>query len=153
MATISIVVEGPVYITMQPCSPTAPLGGGFGVARLKEDSPVPFETTIDNEHRIIMYIEPTTQGGKPAPVDGDPIWTQEAGTSCTIEELDPPDPNRRYATADAALVGDSLFQCIADADLGEGVVHLVQTWLVHVENPMAASMGGGFGEPELKPSA
>jgi hypothetical protein len=107
--------------------------------------------TADNEHRILMYIAPITQAGNPASVDGEPVWTQESGTSCRLEPLTPPDPLRRYATADAALVGDSLFQCTADADLGEGVVHLVQTWLVHVEHPMAASMGGGFGQPELKP--
>src|SRR5215510_13028853 len=138
---------------MHPESASAPLGGGFGLAMLKEGPVVPFEQTIDNEHRIIMYIEPQTQAGNPAQVDGDPVWTLETGTSCTLDELSPPDPNRRYATADPAIVGDTLFQCVADADIGEGVVHLVQTWLVHVENPMAASMGGGFGEPELKPSA
>jgi hypothetical protein len=150
--TIYITVEGPVYITMQSGA-SSPLGGGFGPAMLKESAAMPFETTIDNEHRVIMFIEPTTQGGQPAQTDGDPVWTQEAGTSCTLEDLDPPDPKRRYATADPSIVGDSLFQCMADADLGAGVVHLVQTWLVHVENPQAASLGGGFEAPELKPTA
>jgi hypothetical protein len=49
--TIAITVEGPVYITMVPGGTPSPLGGGFGLAMLQEEIAVPFETTIDNEHR------------------------------------------------------------------------------------------------------
>ena len=146
---IYITVEGPVYITMHPGSPS-PLGGGFGQALRKETPPMALETTINNEQRVMMFIAPTTEAGNPAQVDGEPVWTVAAGDG-TLQDLEPPDPLRRWAVADAAAIGDSVFHCTADADLGSGVVNLVQVFIVHVESPMAANMGGGFGEPELKP--
>lgn len=150
--TIYITVEGPVYITMHPGDLPSPLGGTIGPAKLKEVPTVALEATLDNEQYVTLAINPTTQAGNPGQMDGDPVWTLEAGT-CTLKDLDPPDPKRRDAYADPVAVGDVVVHCTADVDLGEGTKHMVQVFILHVESPEIASMGGSISEPQLKPMA
>lgn len=150
---ITITVEGPVYITMQPSgSSSTPLGGSIGQIQLKEIPPVALEQTMNNEQRVMLSIDPKTESGQAAQIDGEPLWEVESGTG-TLEDLTPPDPKRRYAYPDGAFVGDFVVHCTADADLGEGAVNLVEAFILHIEHPMATSMGGSIGEPELKPTA
>lgn len=111
---------------------------------------MPQELTLSMEFEVVGFIDPMTPGGQPAPIDGEPVWTVTSGPG-TIVDTDPPDPKKRWFGASAA--GDVSFQVEADADLGEGVVNLVDTYLIHFSNPMAASLGASFGEQRLKETA
>jgi hypothetical protein len=106
---------------------------------------MPIEVSMTNEERVRLTITPMTPGGQPAQVDGAAQWSVEG--SCTVEPIN--DTSAWILSGDT--IGDSTVTVGCDADLGEGVVALGDTCLVHVGNPMAANLGLSAGTPELKP--
>lgn len=104
---------------------------------------MPVEVTLTTEEKVRLAITPMTPGGQPATIDGEAQWTVEG--TCTIEPID-----ATSAWALAGDMGDSIVTVACDADLGSGVVPIGDTCLLHVQNPMAASVGLAADTPVLK---
>jgi hypothetical protein len=115
----------------------------IGPVERKKESGVPIEVSMTTEEKCRMSIQPMTAGGQPATVDGAAQWSVEG--TCTVEPLDDVS-----AWIIAGAMGDSTVTVGVDADLGEGVVPIGDTCLVHVNNPQAASVGLSADVPVLK---
>lgn len=102
------------------------------------------EVHLSNEEKVRLAVTPMTPGGQPAPVDGAAVW--EVDGACTVEPID--------ATSAWVLsgteVGDSTVTVACDADMGAGVVTIMDTCVVHVASPMAANLGLAADAPVLK---
>ena len=105
---------------------------------------MPLEVSLSTEEQVRLSITPTTPGGDPAPIEGTAQW--EVDGTCTVQPID-----ATSAWILAGAVGDSVVTVAADADLGAGVVTIMDTATMHVANPMAANLGLAAGTPELKP--
>lgn len=68
-----------------------------------------------------VTITPVTRTGKPAPVDGDPVWASSNEAAATVI----PKPGTLSATVVAQAVGDYSISASVDADLGAGVTTIV----------------------------
>lgn len=105
---------------------------------------MPLEVSLSNEEKVRLAITPLTPAGQPAPIDGEAVWSVEG--TCTVESID--------ATSawviSGADIGESVVTVAADADMGEGIVHIMDTATIHVASPMASNLGLTAGEPELK---
>lgn len=99
--------------------------------------------SMTNEEKAILTITPVTSTGNPASVDGKPTWApsdpemalgdlvvSEDGLSCEV-------PSSDSNTGSAATVVVS-----ADADLGDGVETITETFGFTVTHPKAASLQG-----------
>ena len=106
---------------------------------------MPVELTITREQKCRVFVEPVTAGGQPAPLDG-PVQFSISG-ACTLEPID---DKSVFVVSPGTGVGDSVLTVQADADLGAGVVPLMDTATVHVVDPMASSLGLGVDSPVLK---
>ena len=104
---------------------------------------MPIEVSMTTEERCRLHITPLTAGGQPAAVDGPAQWTVEG--TCTVETIDD-----TSAWIIAGAMGDSTVSVGCDADLGQGVVPIGDTCLVHVSNPQAESVGLEADAPVLK---
>jgi hypothetical protein len=124
-------------------TPAPTLRWHVGPVRRKEVA-VPIEVSLSNEEKVRLTVTPMTPGGQPATIDGPAQWSV-TGT-CTLEAID----DVSTWVVSGADIGDSVVTVQADADLGAGIVHIADTATVHVENPMASSLGLAAGEPELK---
>jgi hypothetical protein len=105
---------------------------------------MPLEVSMTTEEKARLMIHPTTPGGDDAPVDGPAQWTV-TGT-CTVEPID----GVSAWVYPGTTIGDSTVTVACDADLGAGVVHIGDTCLVHVSNPMAANVGLTADPPVLQ---
>jgi hypothetical protein len=101
--------------------------------------------SMTNEERRLVTVVPRTAAGNPAEVDGAAQFTVISGT-CTWQVLDA--VNAYVVSGDEP--GDSTVQMACDADLGAGVVPIVDQMLVHVTSASAASLEVIVGAPELK---
>jgi hypothetical protein len=107
---------------------------------------MPLDVTSTTEEKVKLHIAPVTSTGKPAAVDGIPVWSIIEG-GATIE-----------AAADGLSAdvisednaGTSVWNVQADADLGEGVVFIEDGGSYVYNNPMAASMGTTADAPVPK---
>lgn len=114
---------------------------------------MPGEVSITNEQKIKAVITVETEGGQPAQVDGelDLMVSSGEGTGFPIErEPDQPSNEFRFYIVSSDNPGDTTFVLKGDADLGEGVVEISDTILLHTTGAQAKSFGMSFGEPELK---
>jgi len=105
-------------------------------------------TTMTNEEKRLITAQPKTAAGNPAEIDGFVQFVVTSGT-CTIVPLDPPDPVRSYVVS-GDDPGDSVVRMACDADLGTGIVPVVDTMDVHVTSASASSLEVIVGPPELK---
>ena len=106
---------------------------------------MPLDITLTNEQKVLITATPTTEGGQLAMLDGDVTYTVESG-ECTLESVD----NLSTYIVSGDTPGDSVIMVTADADLGEGVQHIQDAVLVHVEGAFASNLGLTAGQPELK---
>jgi len=104
--------------------------------------------SMSTEEKRLVTAQPLTAAGNPAAIDGAVQFSVTSGT-CTIQALEPPDPVRAYVVS-GAEPGDSTVQMACDADLGEGVVPVLDTMPVNVTSASAASLQVSVGPPELK---
>jgi hypothetical protein len=105
---------------------------------------MPSTVTMTNEEKTRVTVQPMTAAGNPAPVDGAATWTVTAGT-CTTQPID-----ATSAYVVSGDPGDSTVSVHVDADLGAGVVPVVDTIAVHVTSATAESLTITVGAPELK---
>jgi hypothetical protein len=104
---------------------------------------MPLDLSMSSEEQCRLSITPLTPGGDPASIDGEAVWSVEG--TCTLGPID--------ATSTwviAGDVGDSTITVMCDADMGDGVVHIADTCVVHVATPMAANLGLTADAPVLK---
>lgn len=125
---------------------------GFAVGRAERKNnnqpPInmPIEISITNEEQITVTLSPVTPTGKPAQLDGVPVWAVLSGESTVI-----PAANGLSAVIRSSdSVGDSSISVTADADLGSGVVEIADTITVHVVSANASSLGLTIGTPVPK---
>lgn len=100
---------------------------------------------MTNEEKRLIVVQPTTAAGNPAPVDGAATFSVTSGM-CTITQVD---ALSAYVVS-GAEPGDSTVTMSVDADLGAGIVPVMDTMTVHVTSASAASLEVIVGAPELK---
>lgn len=137
-------LERKLDVVLALLSGRARLGVAFGPSGPKENRMI--EQTITTEQKVAVTLAPMTAAGNPAQVDGTPSWYVQSGDA-TIETAD---GGLSAFLVAGSLPGDSTILVQADADLGEGVVNIAETILLHVVHPQAAKLGASFGEPILK---
>lgn len=99
---------------------------------------------ITNEEKVKITLHPTTPGGRPAEVDGEPEWEVQAGNVT----LEPSEDGMSCDIISADDPGNSEVIVRADADLGEGVVEISDVIHVQVDSAQATSLGLTAGSPE-----
>jgi len=104
------------------------------------------EITITNEQKVPVTLAPVTATGKPAKLDGKPLWSVESGDS-TLAVAD--DGLSAYLIS-SDTPGDTVVLVRADADLGEGIEEVADTIKLTVEGANAESLGMKAGPPEPK---
>jgi hypothetical protein len=106
---------------------------------------MPQEVTLTTEEKVLVSLQPLTEAGNPAVVDGPATFTVVSGT-CTIA---PVDDLSAYVVS-GSDAGDSQVSMAVDADVGAGVTHISDTVLVHVTAALAEQLQVTLGSPELK---
>lgn len=107
---------------------------------------MPAETSLSNEQKVNVVINPLSAGGKPARIDGVPTWEVTSGDSTVVVAAD----GLSAFLVSSDNPGDSTYLVKADADLGAGVIELADTITLHVTGANAANLGLSIGTPELK---
>ena len=102
--------------------------------------------TITNEQKVQVTLQPVTEAGNPATLDGAPVWAVAEGDA-TLEVAE--DGLSAFLVSGAADV-NSTITVTADADLGEGVVALTDTITLAVVAASASALGLVTGEAILK---
>lgn len=102
---------------------------------------------LTNEQKIKVTVQPTTEAGNPAPIDGVPTFQVITGDA-TVEPV-ADEPNSVYILSGAADTVSTI-SVNADADLGEGVTELTEEITLNVVQASANALGVVTGTPELK---
>src|SRR5882724_4156897 len=100
----------------------------FGQAQQKTKHKVMVETTITNEQKVQVILNPKTDSGKVAKLDGIPVWSVVSGDSTVV----PADDGLSAFLVSADVPGDTTFLVDGDADLGTGVEDIQETITLHV---------------------
>lgn len=99
-----------------------------------------------------VRIAPRTGAGKPAPVDGVPVWSVVSGNSTVVASADGLDA--QLISVDDAPDGGvdvTVFKVTVDADLGAGVEELSDTVELSVTDAKAEALGLVMVELIAKP--
>ena len=102
--------------------------------------------SITIEQKVNANVAFTTMAGNPALVDGIPVWESTDPNVMTVE----PAADGMSAFAVSQGLGMATMRCVADADLGEGVVHITLQDDIEVTAAGAAAGVLGFETPILK---
>ena len=102
--------------------------------------------TITNEEKVQVTLAPLSAAGNPAVLDGAPVWTVVSGDA-TLEVAE--DGLSAFLVSGAPDT-NSQIQVSADADLGEGIVTLVDVIDLAVVLAQASVLGLVAGTPTLK---
>jgi hypothetical protein len=144
MGGISIHIDTVNIDTMSVTGAAQPsLAWHVGPVIKKGARGMPLDVSISSEEQCRLSITPLTPGGDPASIDGEAEWSVEG--TCTLAPID-----ATSAWVIAGEVGDSTVTVLCDADMGDGVVHIADTCVVHVATPMAANLGLAADAPVLK---
>lgn len=138
---IDTVTIGTLVMTGPP-APTFRLNIGPIISRGSHTMPT--EVTMSSEHKAKVTVTPLTPGGEPATLDG-PVQFSIAG-ACTLAPID--DVSTWVEGVEGGA--DSVLTIQGDADLGEGIVHIMDTVVFHVTHPQAAQLGVAVEAPVLK---
>lgn len=99
---------------------------------------------ITTTQQFLLTINPTDKRGKPAPVDGAPVWASSNEAVATVV----PNPGGLSALVVAQGIGDYTVSVSADADLGAGVTTLTATDSGSVTQGEATAIGFVVGPVE-----
>lgn len=116
----------------------------FGLPKTKKI--IMQETTITNEQKIPVTLKPVTDTGKPAKLDGAPVWTVVSGEATVVPAAD----GLSADLISSDTPGDTVFLVDGDADLGSGVEDIQETITLHVSGANAKNLGISFGAPVPK---
>lgn len=103
---------------------------------------------ITNEQQVVVTLNPKTDSGKPAKLDGIPTWEKTGDGLATIE-VAPDGMSATLISADDP--GITQFLVSGDADLGEGVEPISDTITLDVSSATAKNLGLTVGTPTNKP--
>jgi hypothetical protein len=143
--TCPITIYGNVYV-YGPGYPAAGFGWHVGPTFAKERLSMDLNITLTDEQKIrVAAVAPKTAAGHPALLDG-PVTFELVAGDCTIEALDGTSCMITSGTAGIA----SEVTASADADLGAGVVTIMDRIHVQVLSAMAADLGLVADAPALK---
>ena len=102
---------------------------------------------ITTTQQFLASIAPTDRTGKPAPIDGEPVWASSNEAVASVV----PNPGGMSALIVAQGVGDYSISVSADADLGEGVTTITGTDTGSVTLGTATAVGITVGAVEEQP--
>jgi hypothetical protein len=109
-------------------------------------NPMAVTIKITNEQKVNVSLTPTTDAGKPAKLDGAPVWSVVSGDSQVLPAAD----GMSADLVSSDTPGDTTFLIDADADLGEGVEKLQETITLTVSGANARNLGITVGTPVTK---
>jgi hypothetical protein len=107
---------------------------------------MPAQINLTTTQKVKVTINPTTESGGPATLDGEPQWTVESG-DCTVN---PEEGGLSAYIVSGDGAGESIVKVKADADLGAGERHIEDLVTVNVTSEEAANLGLTVGAPEEK---
>jgi uncharacterized protein YjdB len=102
---------------------------------------------LTTEQFSVIAIAIITALGRPAPIDGAPVWASSDETVAAVIP-DPADPTK--ATVTAVGPGVAQISVSVDADLGEGVRTITATGAIEVVLAEAQTLELQFGPPQLQ---
>lgn len=118
----------------------------IGQPEPKEERKNMLAVKISNEQKVKITLTPKTDTGKPAKLDGAPVWTVVSGDSTVV-----PAPDGLSADlVSSDTPGDTVFLVDADADLGTGVEDLQETITLTVTGANAKNLGLSADAPVPK---
>ena len=112
----------------------------------KEKENTMVEVTITNEQKVNVVLNPKTDSGKPAKLDGAPVWSVVSGDSTVVVAAD----GLSADLVSSDTPGDTTFLIDGDADLGSGKEDVQETITLHVSGANAKNLGVVVGTPTLK---
>ena len=101
---------------------------------------------VTNEQKVKVTLAPKTATGKPAKLDGAPVWANLSGDS-TVE---PAEDGLSAYLVSSDTPGTTEFTVSADANLGEGVETITEGIELVVSGAQASNLGIVAGTPEPK---
>jgi len=120
----------------------------FGLVIQKKKVNTMVAAKITNAQQVNVTLTPKTDSGKPAKLDGVPVWSVISGTSTVVPAAD--GLSADLISSDEP--GVTVFLVDADADLGEGVEDLQETIELTVAGENAKNLGITVGTPTNKPT-
>lgn len=102
---------------------------------------------LTDVQKVALSVNPKSAAGNPAPVDGVPSWTSSNPEVLTVT------PSADGLSAEAVTtgkLGTAQVQCVADADIGEGVTELTAVLEVEVKASAAVQLAIEAGEPTAR---
>lgn len=106
------------------------------------------DVQVDNEHDVILTLNPLTPAGKPAKVEpGKTLFEVVSGDVTLQDVLFPEDHEQAGEVNELAKkvvtgeLGTSIVTVTADADLGEGTKTITDNANIIVNTPQAANLG------------
>ena len=97
---------------------------------------MPVEISCTTDQKVRFTVSPTTSAGLPAGLDGSVTATVDAGEA-TVE----PGLGALDVVVNPNIPGDVSGRVSGDADLGEGLVTIDDTFVIHVTSALAENLG------------
>ncbi len=94
--------------------------------------------------KVSAALKIVDRHGNPAPVDGNPVWSNSDESICAMVVSD----DGMSAVFEALALGSVLIGVSADADLGQGVKSIVGSGSLSVLPAEAVGVSIEFGEPQ-----
>ena len=102
---------------------------------------MPLNLSCSTEQKWHVKLAPVDALGKPAPVDGVPVWSVKSGNGTVAADADGMGAFLLTPDTFDATAADTIFQVDADADLGSGVTDISDTITLTATPPQATSLG------------
>jgi hypothetical protein len=118
----------------------------FGLPTTKESKQMPVEVSLTVEEKVTATLKPVTKTGKPAKLDGVPVWSVVSGDATVVPAAD----GLSADLVSSDTPGDTVFLVDGDADLGAGVVDIQDTITLHSLGANAANLGITVSDPVPK---
>jgi len=122
------------------------LGFGIGAATIQGAD---LMARITTEQRVLLTINPLTEAGNPAEIDGAVLFESSAPNVVSIDVVD----DRSAWAVSTGAIGAAQITASFDADLGEGVRTVTLSGALEVVGAEAVTGELVFGTPELIPPA
>jgi hypothetical protein len=106
------------------------------------------EIKLTNEQQVTVTLNPKTDAGRPAQLDGKPTWEVISGSS-TLEVAE---DGKSALIVSSDDPGDTQILVKADADLGEGIEEISEVLDVKIAGATAKNLGITIGVPTVKPA-
>lgn len=110
---------------------------------------MPLVVELTTEQRVLLTINPQTQAGRPAQIDGNPEISVIGGDG-TFSAHESGDPKKAWLNS-GEVAGDTVFLVRADARVGPEVIDISDTVTLRVRTPEAVNIGLSVGDPEPEP--